>query len=131
MCLSAYLVVNPFTQSLKIKQITRGLSWAKLSLGLNKFDLNNGNGGFGEGLNMSFEPTDKVGWVDGWVAGLDWNKTNSASNLDLDSGLSLAILSNFNFNFKHQLQTSSSNFNFKLQFQTSTSNFNLILHLQT
>ena len=78
-----------------------------LGLGLNKIDLNNGNGGFGEGLNMSFGPTDKVGWVDGWVAGLDWNKTNSAPNLDLESGLRLKILSNFNFNFKHQLQTSS------------------------
>ena len=64
-----------------------------LGLGLNKFDLNNGNGGFGEGLNVSFGPTDKFGWVHGWVAGLDWNKTNSAPNLDLDSGLRLAISS--------------------------------------
>ena len=87
-----------------------------LGLGLNKVDLNNGNGGFGEGLNMSFGPTDKVGWVHGWVAGLDWNKTNSVPNLDL--GLRLAILSDFNFNFKLQLQTSTSNFDLILQLQT-------------
>ena len=31
-----------------------------LVLDLNKFDLNNGNGGFGKGLNVSFGPTDKV-----------------------------------------------------------------------
>ena len=31
-----------------------------LGLGLKKFDLNNGNGGLGEGLNVSFGPTDKV-----------------------------------------------------------------------
>ena len=31
-----------------------------LGLGLNKIDLNNGNGGFGEGLNVSFGHTDIV-----------------------------------------------------------------------
>ena len=38
-----------------------GQAQPELGLGLNKFDLNNGNGEFGEGLNMSYGPTDKAG----------------------------------------------------------------------
>ena len=30
-----------------------GQAQPRLGLGLNKFDFNNGNGGFGEGLNIS------------------------------------------------------------------------------